>query len=39
MLEPRGKGISLDPPLGDEVRDAEEYFSDIDNSKPIQRSS
>lgn len=35
MLEPRGKGIVVwTLRYGDEVRDAEEYFSDIDNSKP-----
>lgn len=35
MLEPRGKGIVVwTLRYGDEVRDAEEYFSDIENSKP-----
>nr|WP_325099691.1 Ku protein [Aquamicrobium zhengzhouense] len=35
MLEPRGKGIVVwTLRYGDEVRDAEDYFSDIDSAKP-----
>ncbi len=35
MLEPRGKGIVVwTLRYGDEVREAEDYFGDIDNGKP-----
>ena len=39
MLEPRGKGIVVwTLRYGDEVREAEEYFSGIDDSKPDTRA-
>lgn len=35
MLEPRGKGITVwTLRYGDEVREAEDYFADIDDTKP-----